>query len=208
MKLFNCEIIRKVSAVHDRVAFTFDDGPHPENTPAIMGLLEKKQGRGTFFLTGRNILRNRELVKEMATRGHCIGNHTFNHGRALFQKKAILRDEIVRTKEMIEDITGVENRFLRPPYGIITPYLCSTCSDFNMKIVLWSVNSFDFRRLPVKDIVKRAGNRLDGGTILLFHECHFRDSWRDYTNSIIALESILQIAQEAKLKPFTIEELI
>ena len=50
MKLFNCEIIRKVSAVHDRVAFTFDDGPHPENTPAIMGLLEKKQGRGKPFI--------------------------------------------------------------------------------------------------------------------------------------------------------------
>lgn len=208
MKLLGCTIRLKGSSHIDQLAFTFDDGPHPENSPQIMNLLEEAQGKGTFFLTGRNIIKNRQLVKEIASRGHLIGNHTFNHGKAIFQKKATLHDEIVRTKELIEDITCKENHFLRPPHGIITPSLCSICSDLNLTVVLWSINTMDFKRKPFKSIVQRVRSKIEGGAILLFHECHFRDFWRDYSNSIIALGSILQIVLENRLKPVTVEQLI
>lgn len=208
MQLFNCKIVRKNLTLKDEVAFTFDDGPHPKNSIQIMNVLESAKGKGTFFVTGSNITGNRAVAKEMVDRGHLLGNHTFQHGKALFQRKATLYDEIVRTKALIEDITGKQNRFFRPPHGIITPALLFVCRKLELTIVLWNANSMDFRRESYEKIAKRIDHKVKRGAIVLFHEGHFKDTALDYSNSIEALKCVIKTAVSKNLKLVTLEEMI
>ena len=208
MKLLNCRIDIRGSRSDSDFAITFDDGPHLEFTPKILEVLESHQVKATFFMSGRNIESNRSIAEDLASQGHLIGNHTYSHLSALRIGKSSLLEEVVRTKELIENITGEPNRFLRPPYGHITPALFSICRNLDLSIVLWSFNSWDFRGVSAERIIRRAERKISPGTILLFHECHFRDGSRDYSATIKAVDSILEYTLKRGLKPVTVAELL
>ncbi len=169
--------------------------------------MEETGGKGTFFVSGCNLFNNRELVREVSNRGHLIGNHTYMHPYPFFRSKKVLYDEIVRTKDLIEETTGKPNRFFRPPYGIITPKLLSICRKLDLSMILWNVNSKDFNLEAEDIIIKRVSRKLKSGAILLFHDCHFMDDSRDYSNTFKAMLKIVGLAVENKLKPVTIEKM-
>ena len=208
MRLLNCEIIFRGNSKTRKIAFTFDDGPHPENTPLLLDCIEASGGRGTFFSTGANITKYHTLSKELVKRGHLLANHTFNHPNALFVSRKKLHDEILRTKDLIENLSGITNRYFRPPFGIVTPALLSICRCLDLSIILWNRNSYDFRRLPYQRIVKRIMGRIKEGSIILFHECHYKKHELDYSQSIYALKKIIEHSVQQKLKPVTIEEMV
>ena len=208
MKLLNCRINIRGSRSDSDFAITFDDGPHPEFTPKILEVLASHQVKATFFVSGRNIESNRSTAEDLASQGHLIGNHTYSHLSALRIGKSRLLEEVVRTKELIENITGGPNRFLRPPYGHITPAMLSICRNLDLSIVLWNFNSWDFRGVSSEKIAGRAERKISPGTILLFHECHFRDGSRDYSATIKAIDSILEYTLKRGLKPVTVAELL
>lgn len=205
--LLGCKIYRNGQRESGSVAITFDDGPHAENTSKILTVLEKKNGRGTFFMTGENILRNKTLVREIVLRGHLIGNHTFTHCNALFTSRTKLYDELLRTKQLIESVTETNNRLFRPPYGIMTPVLLSICKALDLSVVLWNANSMDFRLNSIQAILNRLKNKIKPGSIFLFHECHFKHGEKDYSNSIAALEQVVCTVTVNKLKIVTINEM-
>lgn len=208
MNLLNCRIDIRGSRSDGAFAITFDDGPHPEFTPKILEVLKSHQVKATFFVSGRNIERNRSTAEDLVSQGHLIGNHTYSHLSALRTGKSRLLDEVVRTKELIESITGEPNRFLRPPYGHITPALLSICRNLDLSIVLWSFNSRDFRGVSAENIAGRAERKISPGTILLFHECHFRDGSRNYPATIKAVDSILEYTLKRGLNPVTVAKLL
>ena len=209
MEILGCKIIRKGPAFTNSIALTFDDGPHPKHTPMILELLEKKGVRGTFFNSGFNISRNKDLTKEVAERGHLIGNHFFTHRNALISGRDKLNYEVQSTNEMIEDITGKPCNYLRPPYGVISPALLSICKMSDISIILWNLNTFDYRRRSYAKIIERViKKRLRPGSILLFHECNYKDDSLDYSNTIKALQIILDILFSKNIKPVTVQELI
>lgn len=209
MKLLGCRIIRKGLGNRNNIAITFDDGPHPKYTPMILDMLDKKGVRGTFFNSGFNISRNKELTREIAERGHQVGNHFFNHRNALLLNREILNYEVMYTKEMIEDITGNSCNFLRPPYGIISPSLLSICKMSDISIVLWNLNTLDYRRKSYAQIIERVIKKgIKTGSIILFHECNYKDDSLDFSNTIKALHIILDIMFSKNIKPVTVQELI
>ena len=209
MNIFGCRIITKGPSNNNNIAITFDDGPHPKYTPAILDLLERKGVPGTFFNSGFNISRNKDLTKEVADRGHLLGNHSFSHGNALFTSRKILKDDILRTKELIEDITGKTNHYFRPPYGIISLSLIDICKNMNLSLVLWNLNTRDYQRKSYKKIVERILiKKTMPGSILLFHECNFKNDSLDYSNTVKALEIILDITISKGLKLVTVHEMI
>ncbi|MGD9200467.1 MAG: polysaccharide deacetylase family protein [Chitinispirillia bacterium] len=208
MQLLKCEIIFRGKTDVNTIAFTFDDGPHPANTPLILDSIEEYGGRGTFFSTGENILKYRELSGELVKRGHLLANHTFSHPNALFINRKKLHDEIFRTKDIIENLSGTANRYFRPPYGIITPTLLSICRSLDLSIILWNRNSFDFKRIPYQKIVKRIAGKIKEGSIILFHECHYQEEALDYSQSIDALKKLINITSQKKLRPVTIQEMV
>lgn len=209
MEVLGCKIIRKGLSNNNNIAITFDDGPHPKYTPMILDLLEKKGVPGTFFNSGFNISHNKELTKEVVERGHLLGNHSFNHRNALFTRRKKLKDEVLRTKELIEDITGKTNRYFRPPYGIISLSLIDICKNLNLSLVLWNLNTRDYQRKSYKKIIERILKKeIKPGSILLFHECNFKNDTLDYANTVKALEIILDITISKGLKLVTIQDMI
>ena len=88
----------------ESIHLTFDDGPHPIATPIILQELKKRNIRATFFLLGQNAQKFPDLVRQIHTEGHQIGNHSFTHANPIFKNKAFLHDEIQRTREILEKI--------------------------------------------------------------------------------------------------------
>lgn len=207
MRFIGYKILRKGLKDSNNVAVTFDDGPHPRFTREIMDILEEKGGAGTFFATGKNLTSNIQLSEEISERGHLIGNHTYTHPHALFSGRGKLYDEISKTKKIIEDISGKPNRFFRPPFGFITPSLLSICRNLELAVILWNVNSKDYRSKPADDIKRKVLKKTGPGSIILFHDSKFSDDTVDYTTSIEALKSVLDVVILRGLKPVTIEDM-
>jgi peptidoglycan-N-acetylglucosamine deacetylase len=201
-------LVFKAPSQKKTVAITFDDGPHPSQTPLILELLAQHNFKATFFMTSTNMRRNKDLLRTVAASGHEIANHTCNHPNNFFLNRTRLFAEINDTKKFIEDFTGKPNRFFRPPYGLFTPSTFSICKQLNLTIVLWNINSFDYKCPGVSHIANRVISRIKPGDICLFHDCHFRDTTKIYSQTISALKTVLPFAAGKGLKCITIGELL
>ncbi|MCD8241999.1 MAG: polysaccharide deacetylase family protein [Lachnospiraceae bacterium] len=100
-----------------RIALTFDDGPHPVCTPLMLEVLVRENVPATFFLLGENVELYGDIVKEIAARGHLIGNHTWHHVQITTLPLEEARAEILETSELIEELTGQGTEYVRPPFG-------------------------------------------------------------------------------------------
>jgi len=190
------------------IALTFDDGPHPTYTNTILDTLAQKNVRATFFVSGQKILLNPQIVKRASAEGHEIGNHAFNHTYAFLQSLTKHLEEISTTKKLIEDCTGKPNLFYRPPYGIVTPTLRSICKQLGLTIVLWSINSYDYTRRPAASIIQHVIDRIAPGSIILFHDSHFKNSARDCSKTNHVLQNLCSYCAGHNLAPVTIGALL
>jgi len=117
--------LRAPLGVEDRAAggegyaLTFDDGPHPQGTPAVLEILAAARVRATFFLVGEQVRRDRGLAREVVSAGHGIGLHCDRHRNLLRLGPAQVRTDIDRAQDEIVAATGVQPLLYRPPYGIL-----------------------------------------------------------------------------------------
>ena len=103
------------------MALTFDDGPNPAVTPDLLGLLDRHQARATFFVMGRSMRAFPALAKEIADRGHTIGNHTDTHAALTFLSARRIVGELDKCDDAIAAATGRRSRWMRPPFGFRGP---------------------------------------------------------------------------------------
>lgn len=176
-----------------RVALTFDDGPHPENTPRILDVLNKSCVTATFFLQGREAEKYPALVREISARGHQVGNHGYSHLDARQSPWNIYVDEVHRAQTILQDAVGRKlDKIFRPPFGNIggTSFLALAWSGF--RFVFWSVDSRDsfIRETPALTAYIDS-LPIAGGDILLLHE--------DYAHTIESLPRILQSLKDRSL---------
>lgn len=150
---------------------TFDDGPHPENTPLILEILEKNGVKAVFFVTGAEVEKYPEIVKKISERGHLIGNHSFSHSNffPFFFKNTIL-SELQRTAEICEKITGKKIFCFRPPFGVTNPRIAYAAKKLNYVTVGWSVRSKDTVLKDSGMILKKVLELIKGGDIILLHD--------------------------------------
>lgn len=151
------------------VFLTFDDGPHPEATPRVLDILAARSIKAAFFLIGANVQKFPALARRIASEGHLLANHTYDHSLMLFKQDDHHADQIVRARETIRDATGVHTRHFRPPYGWMGPAAYRTARNLGHEIVLWDVDSGDFRGSARKSIV-RTTRSVRPGSIVLFHD--------------------------------------
>lgn len=153
----------------DSVALTFDDGPHPETTPAILELLQQYDIKATFFLIGEKCEQYPELVRRIVAEGHQIANHSATHGYSIsFSSRRAWRDEIESCQRQIGAIVGSSPRLFRPPYGVTTPNLSKALADTGLTPVGWSVHTHDWTS-SVNGVLKRL-DTVDHGDIVLLHD--------------------------------------
>ncbi|NLE00123.1 MAG: polysaccharide deacetylase family protein [Fibrobacter sp.] len=190
------------------ISITFDDGPHPSYTPQLLQVLDRFNVKGTFFMTGANARKNKILVKEVSDQGHEIANHSLNHLKQLLLPPDVLENEIKASKDILESIIERKTTLYRPPHGYTSPFLFSLAKKLDFKVILWSINAYDYRDTNPVSITRRVVSRLKKGSIVLFHECNARNPDRDYTQTATALSDVLMHIKNGSFNAVTISELL
>jgi peptidoglycan/xylan/chitin deacetylase (PgdA/CDA1 family) len=161
------------TGIADAVALTFDDGPNPAVTQAILDLLDRYGAKGTFFVIGKHVRAFPALASEIVRRGHSIGNHTETHPRLTLCTPQRTREELKACDEAIGEATGAGTNWMRPPYGYRSPWLDGIARERGEEIVMWNVVARDWATEDTEKIIQRLrGTR--GGDIVLLHDGNHR----------------------------------
>lgn len=154
-----------------RVALTFDDGPDPQRTPAVLDLLARQRVRATFFVVGARAEAHPELVRRMVAEGHVVGNHSYTHSWH-FPLRSLGRtmEELCRTGEVLHRITGRQPRLFRPPFGVTNPTIARAVRRLGLDPVGWSIRSLDTMGQSPERVAARILRRLHPGAVILLHD--------------------------------------
>jgi peptidoglycan/xylan/chitin deacetylase (PgdA/CDA1 family) len=156
------------------VSLTFDDGPHPQVTPALLDLLRDWESTATFYVIGGLAAEHPELVRRAAEEGHAVGNHTWTHADLSTLPPEAVRDELARTSEVIAATTGRAPETWRPPYGIHDSAIEAEAEALDLRMELWSegTDGFDWKGLSPRAIADRIVGNAEPGSIVLLHDIH------------------------------------
>ena len=154
----------------NKIALTFDDGPHPQYTPLILDILREYNVHATFFLIGENAERNPELVRRILREGHEIGNHTYLHKNLKEHTSGGIYEEIAMAEEAILRIADQRTKLLRPPGGLYDKQVCETAHRLDYDIILWTVDTFDWKHPAPEEIIQTVESNVQCGDIILCHD--------------------------------------
>lgn len=170
----------------DKVYLTFDDGPHPTATDAVLDVLQQHHVRATFFLTGKNILGREHIVRRIENEGHSIGIHAYHHTRSMAMSKQKTKEEIQRTADVLSKIVSQRVRLFRPPFGFFSWNTVAAARELKYVLVMWSCLTGDFRPLKTESIVQTSMKKLARGAILVYHDNDLtQNRIADILNSVI-----------------------
>lgn len=183
------------------VALTFDDGPHPQGTPATLELLRERGALATFFLAGEQVEKRPALVAEIVAAGHRVELHCHRHRNQLRLTRRALLEDSERGSAAIEEAGGQEVLDYRPPYGIFSAGGLWAIRGAGWRPVLWSLWGRDWDRTATpSSIARRASAGARAGDVLLLHDADYysvRDSW---VRTVAALPRILDELEARGLK--------
>jgi peptidoglycan/xylan/chitin deacetylase (PgdA/CDA1 family) len=174
------------------VALTFDDGPHPQGTPAVLEMLARANARATFFLVGEQVERRPSLAAEIAAAGHEIAMHGYRHTLLLRRTPWQLSDDFDRATTIIAEATGVEPVLYRPPYGVFSAVGLAIARRRGWEPFLWSRWGRDWtRRATPEGIARLATRNLSAADVVLLHDADYYSSAGSWTRTAAALPSII-----------------
>ncbi len=164
-------VIRRFPARGRDLWLTLDDGPDPRSTPALLDLLDEFDARATFFLIGQKAAACPALTREIAARGHQLGNHTQTHPAVTLWAASprVLEREVATAARTIADLAGVRPRFFRSPAGLTSPLLHDILHRHGCRRVGWTARGYDGLRRSDGSSVDRILKNLSPGGIVLFH---------------------------------------
>ncbi len=155
------------------IAMTYDDGPHPQNTPRLLDILRKRNIKATFYVIGRSVNLYPQLTRRIVAEGHEIGNHTWTHPNLKTLSNADVRKELNSTRDIIVSTCGVKPRTMRPPYGALRQdQRAWIYKEYGYPTILWSVDPEDWKRPGVSVVTSRIVNNTRNGGIVLAHDLH------------------------------------
>lgn len=187
------------------VALTFDDGPDPSFTPAVLDALDAAGAKGTFFLVGARAAEAPELARQIVERGHQIGHHSHDHQWTRMFVRSRLRDDFDRGTRAIQAAAGVVPRFFRPPVGIVAPEVLDVASSAGTTLTAWSVRPYDGRIDDAAEVRRRVASKIGPGDIVVLHDASLRAGRTP--PAVAALPGILEDLQARGLRSVTLAEL-
>jgi peptidoglycan-N-acetylglucosamine deacetylase len=185
----------------DGVAITFDDGPHPQGTPAVLETLREHGAQATFFLAGEQVERRPALVAEIVAAGHRVELHCHRHRNQLRLTPRVLMEDAERGRAAIEDAGGEALADYRPPYGVFSAVGLRAVRARGWRPVLWSRWGRDWgRRATPESITARAIAEARAGDVLLLHDADYYSAPGSWVRTAAALPRILELLEARGLK--------
>lgn len=180
-----------------KIALTFDDGPHAYYTEQLLRGLKERDVKVTFFITGKSAEAYPEIVRAIYEDDHLIGNHTYNHTQLSSRNEEKFKEEIIKTNEIIKEITGEDTIYIRPPYG---SWNKEFEKELNMFPVLWTIDPLDWCSSNVSCIVDTVCDKAEENAIILMHD--------QYKTTVTAALEIVDRLQAEGYEFVTVDELL
>ena len=196
-------VYRNHENAQNKIALTFDDGPHPRFTPEILDILDRYGVQATFFFVGQNVGYYPETAREVAKRGHEIGNHTHTHPSMLKTNDTMLRRELLECEKVIQSVTDSSPKLFRPPQGNWNERICSLVRELDYSVILWDIDTLDWAGTPADRIFEYVRDNIKSGDIILMHDYHSKGC-----STAQALEKILPELLGQGYSFVTVSELI
>ena len=153
-----------------RIALTFDDGPHPVYTLQLLDILRRTHTPATFFVVGKQVEKNPALVQLEVAEGHEVGNHTYDHVNLTLIPPELIAYELDQCDAAIKKATGSSARFFRPPGGDYNGDVIRDAARRGYITTLWTNDPGDFQKPPPDIILRRSLEHLENGAIILMHD--------------------------------------
>ena len=189
-----------------KVALTFDDVPDARYTGLVLDELRRLGVHATFFVVGSRVRGNPALVRRMHREGHAIGNHSYNHPVFSHLKLSEMTEQIARTEAAVRETVGFRPRFIRPPYGEITPRQMAWARANGYTVVNWDVDSLDWRQLRAQTVLRNVTRSVRPGSIILLHAGGGRG--QNLYGTVEALPKLIGWLRSKGYEPVTIPELL
>jgi peptidoglycan/xylan/chitin deacetylase (PgdA/CDA1 family) len=188
------------------VCLTFDDGPDPELTNDVLGLLSRFGMTATFFVTGENARKYPEIVKKAASLGHIIACHDLSHSNfSNFRFASTMINDIASAQKIIENIIGKKPLLYRPPVGLANPHLGTALSRLSMHCIGWSRSVRDGGNRSINNIRRIAGLSVKAGNVILLHDNLPRPQYKQ--EYLSQLEKLLENVKTKGLGTIGIDEM-
>ncbi len=194
--------VRVAGAEHREIALTFDDGPGPY-TPEILRTLEREHVPATFFEVGVLERYFHASTSEIAADGFAIGDHTWAHAPMSRLSRADQRSQLLEDASVMERYGAPFPRLFRPPYGMFNANTLALLHRYKMLMVLWTVDTNDYRKPGVRAIVHAAVNGARPGAIILLH-----DAGGNRSQTVSALPLIIKALRAKGYKLVTVPKLL
>lgn len=189
------------------VALTFDDGPHPEATPAVLDVLDELGIRATFFPLGSMVERHPALAAEVVRRGHLVGTHGFSHAHHLAHGPAWVRRDLDAAGAAMAAV-GVEPRWYRPTYGQATAATLLVARAKGWRTMLWSAWGREWATPDPAQVAARITKRLSPGAVVLLHDSDCFGPPGMWRTGLQALRRVGEEMHSRSLRGVTLDELV
>ena len=167
---FFLPVISRQDRGRNVAALTFDDGPDPDVTPLLLEVLRRHGVQATFFVAGAKAKQHPELIREILSRGHTLGNHSYHHDPLLMlRSRTRLKEEIARTQDLLANF-AVRPLTFRPPVGITNPRLNGVLRELGMYCVTFSCRAFDRGNRRIEKLAMIILKKVRPGAIILLHD--------------------------------------
>jgi len=179
------------------LALTFDDGPNPAFTPQLLDILARYNVRATFFMVGRYAQAQPALVRQMIAAGHQIGNHSWDHINLAFASARSINEQLTRTSQTLEQISGAPIRYFRPPFGARRPEVLRAARRLGLVPVLWDAMTSDWVNPSADTIAQRLMRKIDSVTdsghaaTIVLHDGSHADPAANRAPSVAATAQLL-----------------
>jgi len=185
------KVVRTVPTQQPMVALTFDDGPYPIYTPAILRLLDEYHAHATFFMIGTAIEQHPEIVREVVAQGHVVGNHTYTHPHDLRAcSPEQVHQELHQCAESIATITGHQPSLFRAPCGRLNATIMHIATAQHYTVIGWTVCADHHEAPTPEQMAYRVLTRVHPGAIILLHDGRTNARWKDVKATALILAEL------------------